>query len=434
LASDEPSGEKSNEARLLPAWLRAGVALLLAPFFVWCAWGALRAGASRMVSDYAARAGVREAADAAVALTPADPEALYTRANLLADAGEYTPAARAYEEAIALRRRDYVLWSELGRARDEAGDSEGALAALHGAVELAPSYARPRWLLGNALLRAGQREEAYEELRRAAESDPSLYPNLVQTLWYDSGRDPRALVRDARPHMSEQTFAVVTFLVKAGAAGEGLKALRESGAKLTPEARRALVSDLIAAEGFAEAYEVWSQGQADKTADAFADGGFEGEIRTDEEGFGWRFARDARGVTFSLDSDSPREGERSLKVEYAGASDPSARAVSRLIPVEPGARYRLSFSTRTKELVTGGPPFVGVVSAAKSGETLAATPPLPAGTNGWQDFSLEFNAPTAGAVRIALTRQPCASSPCPAFGSVWLDAFKLQELRGERGK
>lgn len=428
------SDEQRRQSRRVPAWARACVALLLAPFFLWCAWGAVRAGASRMVSGYAARAGVREAADAAVALAPADPEASYARANLLADAGEYEPAARAYEEAIALRRRDYVLWAELGRAREEAGDSEGALAALRESVELAPAYARPRWLLGNALLRAGRREEAYEELRRAAESDPRLYPNLVQTFWHDSGRDAEATLREARPRTDEQTLAVVGLLVKSGAAHEGMRALRESGARLTPEARRSLVADLIAAEAFAEAYEVWSEGRGGKTADALADGGFEGELRTDEEGFGWRFERDVRGVSLSLDTDSPREGGRSLKVEYAGASDPSARAVSQLIPVEPGSRYRLNFSARTKELLTGGPPYVSVVSASKSGETLAASQPFPAGTNAWQDFSFEFDAPTVGAARVLLTRQPCASSPCPAFGGVWLDAFKLQETRVGRVK
>lgn len=385
-----------------------------------------------MVSDYAARAGAREAADAAVALTPSDPEALYARANLMADAGEYTSASHAYEGAIALRRRDYVLWTELGRAREESGDSEGALTALREAVTLAPSYARPRWLLGNTLLRAGRREEAYDELRRAADSDPRLYANLIQTFWYASGRDPSALARDARPRTAEQTLAVVNFLVKSGAAGEGMKVLRESGAKLTPEARRSLVSELVSVESFKDAYDVWSEGRG-PGAGLFDDGGFEAEAHVDEL-FGWRFARDIQSVKLSLDSDSPREGSRSLKVEYAGASDPNAAAVSQLLPVGPGERYRLTFSARVKDLVTGGPPFVEVVSASKVGGTLATLPALSPEMNEWRDFSVEFTAPAAGAVRVALKRQPCASSPCPAFGSVWLDAFKLQELSVERGK
>ena len=133
-------------------------------------------------------------------------------------------------------------------------------------------------------------------------------------------------------------------------------------------------------------------------------------------------------MKLSLDADSPREGARSLKVEYAGNSEPSLAAVSRLVAVEPGARYRLTFSARTKEVVTGGPPVVSVVSAAKKGEALAETPPLPASTDGWQESALEFTSPPEGAVRVALRRKPCASSPCPAFGGVWLDAFELRRL------
>jgi tetratricopeptide (TPR) repeat protein len=420
--------EDKPDRRRTRAPLRATVAIVCTAFFLWCAWGCLRAGASRMVSDYAARTASGAAADAAIALSPADPEARYARANILADAGEYPAASSAYEEALRLRPRDYVIRVELGKAREEAGDVEGALDALREAVSLAPAYARPRWQLGNALLRAGRRDEARAELRRAAESDPRLYPNLVQTLWYAGGRDPRALVQDAQPRTKEQTLAVVTFLIKAGEARDGVRVLRESGAELTTDARRALVADLITAYDFADAYEVWSEGR-EAPSGSFTDGGFEADARTDEEGFGWRFARDAQGVKLSLDSDSPREGARSLKIEYAGNSNPDANIVSQLIPVEPGARYRLTFAARTKELVTGGPPFVEVVSAAKGGASLASLPTLANGMMSWQDLSADFNVPQgAGAVLVALKRRPCTSSPCPAFGSVWLDAFELRRL------
>jgi tetratricopeptide (TPR) repeat protein len=408
--------------------LRAAVAVAFCVLFLWCAWASLRAGASRMVSDYAARTGGRAAADAAVALAPADPEARYARANLLADAGEYAAAASAYEEALRLRPRDYVIWTELGKAREEAGDVKGALDAFREAASLAPAYARPRWQLGNALLRAGVSDEAVAELKRAAESDPRFYPNLVQTLWYAGGRDPHALVRDAQPRTKEQTLAVVSFLIKAGAAGEGVRVLRESGAELTTDARRALVADLTTAYDFADAYAVWSEGR-EGAMGSFTDGGFEADARTDEEGFGWRFARDTQGVNLSLDTDSPREGSRSLKVEYAGNSNPDEPAVSQLIPVEPGARYRLTLLARTKELVTGGPPFVEIVSVSKGGGTLASLPVLSPAMTSWHELSVEFAVPQGtGAVRVALKRQHCTSSPCPAFGSVWLDAFELRRL------
>jgi hypothetical protein len=379
-----------------------------------------------MVSDYAARAALLAAADSAVSLAPSDPEAYYTRANLLADSGRYADAAHAYEEALSLRTRDYVIWVELGRAREESGDTAGALQAFRRAVELAPSYARPHWQLGNTLLRAGRAGESIGELRAAAASDPRLYPNFVQTLWQATGHDPRALVREARPATPEQALAVVRLLVKEGQSAEGLRALRESGASLTAEARKTLVSDLITTGDFAGAYQVWSEGRGARGS--FTDGGFEGELRAGEEGFGWRFAQGAQGVSLSQDAADAREGARSLKIEYAGNSDPSTPAVSQLVAVEPGAHYRMTFAARTKELVTGGPPFVEVVSAGKSSASLASTAPLPASTPGWQEFALDFTAPPEGAVRVTLRRKPCASSPCPAFGSLWLDAFALGRL------
>ncbi len=410
----------------MPAVARAAVAAAAVCVLAWGAWTTLRAGASRKISEYALAARVPEAAATALSLTPSDPEASYTLAVLLADRGDAAGAVRLYERAVSLRPRDYLLWVELGESRDAAGDVEGAAAAFREAARLAPSYAAPRWQLGNTLLRAGLRDEALAELRRAAESDPSLYPKLIQTAWYGTGKDGGQFLRAAGPRTPEETLAVIRFLIKEGEADEGLKALRESGLQLTEETRKKLVTDLLAAERFADAYGVWSEGRGSNGS--LTDGGFEGEVRSDEEGFGWRFALGGQNVKLSLDADAPREGARSLKVEYAGNSEPGQPVVSRLVAVEPGARYRLTFSARTKELVTGGPPFVQITSAAKSGEALAETATLPTSAGGWQEFALEFKAPPAGAVRVALRRKPCASSPCPAFGAVWLDAFELRRL------
>lgn len=380
-----------------------------------------------MISDYAVRARVPAAAYSASQLSPGDPEAHYALAGLLADAGDPAGAERAYREAAALRPRDYVIHLELGKVLDGAGDTQGATEEFRAGARLAPFYAQPHWQLGNALLRAGRAEEALAELRLAAESDPSLYPNFVQTLWYAGGRDPQSLARDARPRTPDQTLTVVRFLIKAGAAAEGVRVLHESAAAPSEEARRALLSDLLKAGDYADAYDIWSGGRGAGRG-SITDGGFEAEARTDDEGFGWRFSRGVAALDLSLDAERPRQGARSLRVEFAGNSDPSAAPVSQLVVVEPGAHYRLSFSARTRGLVTGGLPFLQVSSAAK-GEALASSPPFAPGTSDWRDYSVEFTAPAgAEAVRLSLRRQACANSPCPAFGSVWLDAFELKKL------
>jgi tetratricopeptide (TPR) repeat protein len=422
------TNKHNSDAARLPAAARVLVAFVAAGALLWLAWATLRTGASRMISDYSVRASAEGAADAAINLTPADPEGYYARAGLLADAGDYGGAAEAYLAAERLRPRDYVIRVERGKALEASGDAAGALAEFGEAVRLAPFYAQPRWQLGNALLRAGRRDEAVAELRRAADSDPNLYANFVQTLWYAENKDAGALAREARPRTPEQALAVAKFLIKAGEPADGVRLLRDSGVRLQEESVRSLVKELIAAEDFADAYDLWSGGRASGRGPV-DDGGFEGEARTDEEGFGWRFARDNAAIKLSLDSDSPREGARSLRVEFAGASDPSTPAVSQLVVVEPGARYRLSFSARARDLVTGGLPFVAVSAATKNGGQLAASPDITPAATGWRDYAVEFTAPAGvGAVRVALVRHACTSSPCPAFGSLWLDSFALKKL------
>lgn len=426
----EPEGEARTPARAGGA-VRSLVALGGVVFSVTLAFASLRAGASRLMSDYAVRANDRAGAELAIQLAPKDPEGHYALAGLLADEGNFAGAVGAYERARELRPRDYVISLELGKVREQAGDAEGALADFREAVRLAPFYAQPRWQLGNALLRAGRREEAVAELARAAESDPSLYPNFVQAAWHVAGKDARRLVEAARPRSGAESLALARFLVANGEAEAAMRLSRESGAALSEEERAKLLADLLAAGRFAEAYEVWAEGGARGGGrGSVADAGFEGALRTDDAGFGWRFERGAKAVGLSLDAAEPREGGQSLRVEYAGEANPTSAAVSQLVLVEPGARYRLSFAARTKEIVTGGLPFLEVAAVGAKGETaLASSQTLPAGAGGWQDYTIEFAVPKdVEAVRISLKRRACTTSPCPAFGNVWLDAFRLSKL------
>ena len=71
----------------------------------------------------------------------------------------------------------------MGTALESAGDSEKGERALRRALELAPSYAYPHWYLGNLLLRSGRYAEAFEELRRASESEPTFRPQLFNSAY-----------------------------------------------------------------------------------------------------------------------------------------------------------------------------------------------------------------------------------------------------------
>jgi len=85
---------------------------------------------------------------------------------------------------------DYRFWMSLGTAHEQSGDPVKAELALKQAVALAPSYAYPHWFLGNLYLRNARYNEAFAELRRAAEADPDLLSQLFNLSWEIYNADP----------------------------------------------------------------------------------------------------------------------------------------------------------------------------------------------------------------------------------------------------
>ncbi|MDT4953786.1 MAG: hypothetical protein QOJ02_1924 [Acidobacteriota bacterium] len=418
----------SNSLRVM----RTTLALLGLLFCLFCLWLAGRAGFSRLDSTYAAEAGQLSAADAATRLTPSDPEAHLVRAALLKADNRLDEATREYSRAAALRPRDYVLWLELGLALDEAEDQVGAINAFREAVALAPDYAEPHWQLGNVLLRAGQVDEAFSEMRRATQSNQAFLPQLIDLAWTIYSGDIASVKQAVQPEGSAARLALARFAARHGKASDAARIFRTIE-NVREEDLRAFLSELLAAREFRVAYEVWVEGQGSKdgaSSSDFDDGGFEEQIKFDDPGFGWQIARNPQGVRLSLDNVQPHQGSSSLRIDFNGDSNPASTIVSQIVLVEPNARYRLRFYVRVEELVTGGLPLIAILDAsAKDSTQLAESDPLAPKTAPWQERSVDFvTGRETQAVLVVLRRRSCESGPCPVFGSLWLDDFSLQKL------
>jgi hypothetical protein len=427
--------------------VRGAVGVAGAFLFLAAAWCALLTGASRMLSAYGVRTGNLTAAETSIRMTQGDPQAHVSRADLLSNGasagGEQSmrqEAIRSYRNSVSLRPLDYALWMSLGQELEDAGEIEAALRAFTEATRLAPFYARPRWQLGNFLLRQqGRDREAFDHLRQAAHGDPALFPNLIDLAWRFYGGEVPRVEAALRTETDAERLRLARFYVKQGKAGEAMRLYGQLGSAVARDEQKAMLTDLLAAREFAEAHKIWSlwqppeAGAQEIAPGQIYDGGFEREIALNESGLGWQIGTaNVPTVSVSLDGSEVREGKRSLRIDFNGASAPSAPVVSQLVLVEAGRPYRLSFAARTKDLVTGGLPILTVFDASAPAESvLAQSKNLPPqGSESWQDLSVEFTtAQTARAVRVSLHRQNCAAGgSCPAFGHLWLDGFTMKKL------
>lgn len=414
--------------------MRLIAAALTLILFTWLMWSAGLEGYARSIAERGRETLQLDLTEKAVNLSPSDPETHYNRASLLWAYGDGEGAIKESERATQLRPRDYYLWFRLGFYHYHSDDEEGALAPFKEASRLAPYYAQPRWYVGNILLRMGQREEGCAELRRAAMSDITLLPAALNLAWTAYDGDARALERAFPPQTIEWRLVFARFFATHGRPAEALVQFR-AAVKIPDQERRALLLDLLAARQFPEAYEVWSSsietmnGARLSGLAKITDGGFENEIKFGEPGFGWQLTRDVQALRYSIDTVAPKTGAHCLRIDFNGDYNPASPVISQLVLVEPNAHYRLRFSARTQDVITGGLPLVIVTDASSDRELqIAQSDPLPKNTNGWQDYAVEFSTGTGTTgVQISLGRQACAEQPCPIFGNVWLDDFLLQK-------
>lgn len=396
---------------------------------LWVIWTTVQWSYSRILGRYALGMRSQLAANESLRFAPTDAEAHFTKAVLLKVSGQLAPALVEFERAAAMRPRDYYVWLELGMARDEYEDATGALAAFDEAVRLAPHYAQTRWQRGNLLIRMRRYDEAFADLRLAADSNPDLVPNLMDLAWGLAQGDAKLAEQLGNITTPQRHVAFALYLARRGKGKEALEQFK-AAETITEEQRRRLVTQLIETKNYAEAYQVWIADTAREGrtgANGIYDGGFELTLNLSESAFGWRVPRQLAGLELSLDTVNPHSGSRSLLIKFTGESNPGSPGVSQMLLVEPGKTYSLSYAVRAKEIVTGGLPLLVVNDVDGDRRVLGKSAPFPVGDESWQGQSFSFTTgPTTTAVMLSLQRLPCASSPCPAFGSIWLDSFGLR--------
>jgi len=383
-----------------------------------------RFGMSRMLARYALVTNSIEAADAAIQSAPSDPEAHRARATVFTRLQKPAEAAKSLERATSLRYRDDSLWIELGNTREELGDTEGSLAAMDQAVRWAPHYAHTHWQRGNLLLRMGRANEAFTELRTAAFANPRYAPSLIDLAWNISRHDVKTTeaLLDIKDH--DERVAFIYYLARNGKGSEVLDQIRLLAAPLTTDNQIAVGRLLFDAKAFDASFELLHTPDETKP---IVDGGFEGEILVNQSGFGWILTPSPKS-RLTVDISEKLSGNRSLAINFDGAWPPRT-PLSQTFIVKPNTSYHLSFAVKTKDLVTGGPPLL-FINDATTDQLLGKSENFPTPTTSWTRLNVDFTTlPTSQAAIIRLERSNCDSSPCPIFGTLWLDEFSVEQTK-----
>ncbi|HKS27245.1 MAG TPA: tetratricopeptide repeat protein [Pyrinomonadaceae bacterium] len=382
------------------------------------------------------------AAQTAARLSPDDPLARWALGTVLqrgVGANDLQAAIGEYKRAVSLSPRDFRLWTDLGRAEEQAGNFAGSERALRRAVELAPYYSWPRWHLGNFLLRRGRFDEAMTELRRVAEEDPTKRGAVFDYAWMIYGGDVGTMSRALGDSPSVRSELVAYLLgrkqlneaiqIWSGFSREQKKEFETTGKLLT--------DTLVAEKRYRMALESLrdiSQEQAGLEVGKVSNGSFEGGVKQDATDlFTWNVPSTAQARA-SLDPGKAQAGEMSLRVNL-NAPDPFELNISQLIAVEPSANYHLTFYVRTSGLKSAATPVVRILSAVDKAR-LAESAQATAGDSDWQKISMDFKVPAdVDGIILSIGRATCAAEGgvCPIFGTVWYDDFNLQLTGREAG-
>ena len=383
-----------------------------------------RFGFSRMLARYAVIENSIPAADQAVQLTRSDPDVYRSRGTILNRLQQPAEAVQSLETAVTLRYRDDILWIELGNTREELGDTAGALAALDQAVIWAPYYAHTNWQRGNLLLRMRRPVDAFNELRLAATANPAYTPSLIDLAWGISREDIKTTESILEIKDDTTRLALIRYLARNGKGREVVDQIAKLTQPPSAELQNELARLLLAAKRYREAFDLWRA--LNHNTQLPINGGFEEPFATNDAGFGWIIAADQKNRA-AIDISEKFSGAKSLQINFDGAWTPGTPLLCQTIVVDPNKSYRLSFAVRTKDLVTGGPPVILVIDA-NTNQILGRSENLPTATAPWRTLNLNFNTTsTSQAVIIRLQRNNCDSSPCPIFGTLWLDEFHIEQ-------
>jgi tetratricopeptide (TPR) repeat protein len=349
-------------------------------------------------------------------------------------------AISSYRRAVEIDPHGTSTWLDLAAMYESEGNDAAARSAFLNAKESYPLSAEVSWRYGNFLLRQGQLDPAFDEIKRSVEADPSRAAEAFSRAARVEP-DAEVILNRVLPVNQNVYLAVIQDLTVEQQVENALKVWRRLAAmrpKIALQDAFMLVMTLRQTGRAQEAHEVWEQAaefagleqlEGPKNS-AVWDGGFESDVtnQTYAQTYAWRFSNNSHGVQIGFDPQEKHSGKRSLRVSFGGNSDIDFRDVCQTVPMEGGTSYELSGWMQSKELTTDR----GVrleLRPGSPGSTAVNTAEIH-GTQSWTRFEAVWEgAKDSQETEVCLRREASDQEDNKIRGTVWLDDVALTPTR-----
>ncbi|HXJ03980.1 MAG TPA: tetratricopeptide repeat protein [Candidatus Acidoferrum sp.] len=351
-------------------------------------------------------------------------------------------AIRAYQTALTLNPLSADTWLDLGTQYESEGDLADTQNAFLQAKHVYPLSPEVSWRYGNFLLRKGEFDAAFAEIKRAVEVDPKrgaaaflLCKRVVP--------DVNAVLDRVLPNSKDAYLSVLSALTEQQQTDQALvvwSRLATLHPRFPLRESFSLLEILIHKRQMVQAQHVWDQAVAiagvarpsDPPNSLVWDGGF--ELNISGGGFAWRYPVFTGGVQVTLDSKVKHSGSHSLRLTFNGLSNVDFSDVCQYVPVQPSTAYRFSAWVRTRDLSTDQGVRFALHSISDSVNSISRTDGF-RGNQPWTQISLPWNSEKdVSELQLCLTRLPSAKFDSKIHGSAWIDDVALVPESAESSK
>ena len=351
-------------------------------------------------------------------------------------------AIHSYLTALSLNPRSANAWLDLAAVYESENNLPSARDAFFQARKAYPLSPDVSWRYGNFLLRQGELDPAFAEIRRAVEVDPGFGAEAFSRC-LRSEPDVDKILDRALPAKADVYLGLIQQEILDGQTEIALKVWGRLVA-IHPQLRMqdifALVDDLRGKKRIMEASSIWDQAVVfagmgslqGPLSSVLWDGGFESGITGG--GFAWVFPQGSQDFQFSFDSQEKHSGSHSLRLAFDGRKNVFFSNICHYVPVERSKTYRFSAWEHTRALETDQGIRFQLRSIGGNDDSTVVTSDL-RGSEPWTKIEIPWTPRNdVQEMQVCLLRYPSSQEGHRIRGTVWIDDVALVPQSAEQSK